>query len=438
MTAPTGPADMADRDEDLVQTAITRIRNGQLVIVTDDTDREDEADLICAAETATPHLLAQMIRHTSGIICVPMSGDNLDRLGLPAMVDHNTDQKQTAFTVSVDAADQISTGVSATDRAHTIRQLASPDTRPDQLTRPGHVFPLRGRAGGVLERRGHTEAGLDLARLAGLHPAAVLAELTREDGTMMRGPHLWSFARRHQLPVISVTQLANFRCRHDPPVDRVATANLPTPYGDFTAVVHRSQTTGLEHLTLLTQNPAPGQTAAPDIVRVHSECLTGDSLSSLRCDCGRQLHDALATISDTGHGALIYLRGHEGRGIGLGDKIRAYTLQEHGHDTVEANLDLGLPVDARSYTDAAHILTDLGIGPIQLITNNPAKRHSLEQDGITVTCQLSTPTFATPHNQEYLQTKHDRLGHQFAPLDQDHHAGSTSGPATRCDTRRHP
>lgn len=409
----TQPGD-TEADDQLVRTAVADIAAGRPVIVTDDPDRENEADLICAAELASSETVAQMIRYTSGIVCVAMSADDLDRLMLPAMTGDNADPMRTAFAISVDAADGVSTGVSARDRTRTIRRLADPSTVPSDLTRPGHVFPLRARPGGVLERRGHTEAGTDLARLAGLHRCAVLSELTNDDGSMMRGPQLPDFARVHHLTVISIGQLTRF-CRRPPSgVDRIATARLPTRYAEFTAVVHRSRTTGQEHLTVVAGDPASqGAPAEPVLVRVHSECLTGETFGSLRCDCQLQLEDALEKIGAAGRGAVIYLRGHEGRGIGLGAKLQAYALQDQGQDTIAANRSLGLPADVRDYADAAAILTDLGVSSIDLITNNPAKRRYLEGQGITVIHQIPTPTFVNPENLGYLRTKRNQLGHSL-------------------------
>lgn len=418
----TPPAD-TDGDQ-LIRAAVAEIAVGRPVIVTDDPDRENEGDLICAAELASVKTLAQMIRYTSGIICVAMIADDLDRLMLPAMTGENADPRQTAFAISVDAADGVSTGVCAQDRTRTIRRLAAPDTAPSDLTRPGHVFPLRARAGGVLERRGHTEAGTDLTRLAGLHPSAVLAELTNDDGTMMRGSQLSDFARVHQLTVISIEQLTRFCRQSQSGVDRVATSRLPTRYGEFTALVHRSRTTGQEHLTVAAHDLASHSTRVEAVpVRVHSECLTGETFGSLRCDCDLQLQDALAKIGNAGHGAVIYLRGHEGRGIGLGAKVQAYALQDQGQDTITANHSLGLPADVRDYADAAAILADLGICSIDLITNNPAKRRHLEDQGITVAHQIPTPTFVNPENLGYLRTKRNQLGHRLELPDPEPESG---------------
>jgi 3,4-dihydroxy 2-butanone 4-phosphate synthase/GTP cyclohydrolase II len=403
-----------DADDDLVAAAIGEIAAGRPVVVADDQGREDEGDLIFAAEFATPELIAFLIRHTSGVVCVPMIGEDLDRLRIGPLVDDNTDPNRTAFTMTVDSAAGVTTGISAEDRACTVRVLADPAAAPGHLTRPGHIFPLRARSGGVLERRGHTEAGIDLTRLAGVRQTAVIAELTNDDGTMMRRPELSAFAARHGLVMINIDQLARYRWRHETLVDQLAGTRLPTAYGEFTAYVYRSRPTGTEHIALVAGQPA--EVIEPALVRVHSECLTGDVLGSLRCDCGPQLQSALSTIAGRGHGVVIYLRGHEGRGIGLADKLRAYRLQDSGRDTVDANRDLGLPADGRSYDDAGQILRDLGISAVRLITNNPAKVDGLERSGITVLEQVPTPSFTSPHNLGYLLTKRDRMGHRLLDL----------------------
>lgn len=403
---------MTGHDDALVEQAIGAVAAGRAVIVTDDRDRENEADLVFAAEHADPALMAFTVRHTSGVICVPMTGTDLDRLQLGPMVARNDDPLRTAYTVTVDATHGVTTGISAADRAHTARLLADPAAGPADLTRPGHVFPLRARDGGVLERRGHTEAAVDLARLAGRHPAGVIAELVADDGTMLRGEALRTFAERHDLLTISIAQLAAYRRRHDRLVEQVAVTRLPTRYGTFTAYAYRSALTGADHVALVAGRlDGP----APVLARVHSECLTGDAFGSLRCDCGPQLDDALARIADAG-GVLIYLRGHEGRGIGLAGKLRAYGLQDAGRDTVDANLDLGLPVDDRDYLDAAQILRDLGVGTVRLISNNPAKEEGLRAAGITVAAREPSPTFAGPENVRYLRTKRDRMGHRLTGL----------------------
>ncbi|HEY9294047.1 MAG TPA: bifunctional 3,4-dihydroxy-2-butanone-4-phosphate synthase/GTP cyclohydrolase II [Microlunatus sp.] len=404
--------DRLDRTDAAVQRAIEAIAAGRPVVVADDQDRENEGDLIFAAEKADPKLMAFMIRYSSGVVCVPMHGADLDRLDIGQMVPQNADPMRTAYTITVDSAVGVTTGISAADRTRTVRTLADPASTPTDLTRPGHVFPLRARDGGVLERRGHTEAGVDLARLAGLRPAAVISELINDDGTMMRDRQLHDFAEEHGLAMITIEQLARYRWRHERLVERIAATRLPTPYGEFTAYGYRSRLTGVEHVALVAGDP--GVDAV--LTRVHSECLTGDVFGSLRCDCGPQLEDSLARIGREG-GVLIYLRGQEGRGIGLVPKLRAYQLQERGRDTVDANLDLGLPADARSYDDAAQILDDLGVHSVRLVTNNPAKQDGLTRGGIRVTERIDTGTFSGPDNLRYLMTKRDRMGHRLSGLD---------------------
>ncbi len=399
-------------DDAAVELAVAAVAAGRPVVVTDDRDRENEADLIFAADLATAELMAFTIRHTSGVVCVPMPGADLDRLQLGPMVARNDDPLRTAYTVTVDAASGVSTGISAADRTRTARLLADPDTTAGDLTRPGHVFPLRARDLGVLERRGHTEAAVDLARLAGRRPAGVIAELVEDDGSMLRGRRLRAFADRHDLVMIGIEQLAAYRRRHDRLVHRLAVTRLPTVHGTFTAYAYRSDLTGADHVALVAGSL---DAVAPVLTRVHSECLTGDAFGSLRCDCGPQLDDALGRIAATG-GVLVYLRGHEGRGIGLIGKLRAYALQDAGRDTVDANLDLGLPVDDRDYLDAAQILRDLGVRSVRLISNNPAKERGLAGAGIAVDAREPSPTFAGPENVHYLRTKRDRMGHQLTGL----------------------
>ncbi|GAB3919754.1 riboflavin biosynthesis protein RibBA [Microlunatus endophyticus] len=400
-----------DDEDSVVETAVRQFAAGRPVVVADDESRENEGDLIFAADLATPELMAFMIRYTSGVVCAPMTGEDLDRLRIGPMVTENADPKQTAFTVTVDARQAVTTGISAADRTRTVRLLADPAAMPDDLTRPGHIFPLRARPGGVLERRGHTEAAIDLARLAGRRPVGVISELTSDDGTMLRGPQLADFARDHRLTMISIEQLARYRWRHESLLERVAITGLPTVHGTFTAYGYRSRMTGVEHVALVAGDA--GGDDDPVLVRVHSECLTGDAFGSLRCDCGPQLRDAMARIAEQGRGVLVYLRGQEGRGVGLAPKLQAYQLQEAGRDTVDANLDLGLPADARSYDDAAQILRDLGASQVRLITNNPAKIEGLRRSGITVTEQIRTAAFTTPYNIDYLRTKRDRMGHDL-------------------------
>ncbi|WP_372728170.1 bifunctional 3,4-dihydroxy-2-butanone-4-phosphate synthase/GTP cyclohydrolase II [Nocardioides sp.] len=398
---------------DSVERAIADIAAGKAVVVVDDEDRENEGDIIFAAAKATPELMAFTIRHSSGVICVPMPADMLDRLEIPLMTPHNKDKLRTAYTISVDARDGVSTGISAADRAHTARVLADSATEPWEITRPGHVFPLRYREGGVLVRRGHTEAAVDLARLAGLTPAGVLVEVVNDDGTMKRAPELRAFADEHDLAMISIEDLVRYRRRHEVLVERVAETRLPTRHGEFTAFGYRITVDDSEHIALV-YGDVSGE--VPVLTRVHSECLTGDVFGSARCDCGPQLDEALERIVEEGRGVVVYLRGHEGRGIGLVAKLQAYQLQDGGRDTVDANLDLGLPADARHYGTATQILRDLGVGRVRLMTNNPDKTTSLEDFGITVTERVSLTPHPNDHNLAYLLTKRDRMGHDMPHL----------------------
>lgn len=394
-----------------VQNAIRAIARGRMVVVADDANRENEGDLILAADAATPDKLAFVIRHGSGVVCVALTGERLDALHLPLMVAENSESHRTAFTVSVDWRHGTTTGISAADRSATIRALADPGSPADGFARPGHVFPLRAHPGGVLSRPGHTEAAADLARIAGRENAGVLCELVNDDGTMMRGPQLEQFAARHGLPFIRIADLVAWRRSHEPIVARTATARLPTTHGVFTAHVYRSLLDGTEHVALVKGEVRGARNV---LVRVHSECLTGDILGSLRCDCGRQLDLALQRIASEGSGVVVYLRGHEGRGIGLTDKLRAYALQDAGLDTVEANLRLGLPVDARSYDAGAQILTDLGLTTIRLMSNNPAKFTELAGYDLRIAEQV--PLIAEPNgeNLPYLHTKQLKLGHTLS------------------------
>ncbi len=407
---------------DPIERAVADVAAGRAVVVVDDADREDEGDLVFAASRATADLLAFTVRHTSGVVCVPMEGRMLDRLHIPLMTPHNRERMQTAYTVSVDARDGTSTGISAADRARTIQVLADPVTEPDEVVRPGHVFPLRYHPGGVLARRGHTEAAVDLARLAGLIPAGVIAELVDDDGSMLRGERLRCFADAHGLTVIRIADLVQHRRRHERLVEQVAVTRLPTGHGTFQAYAYRDRISGVEHLALAT-----GDVAGADVlVRVHSECLTGDALGSLRCDCGPQLQEALRVIRAAGRGVVVYLRGHEGRGIGLVPKLAAYELQDGGADTVDANIRLGLPVDARDFGTAAQVLRDLGVSSVRLLTNNPAKCGALRSYGLPVSERVGMPTYATPDNLRYLRTKRDRMGHDLPTLDHpasNHDAG---------------
>ncbi|WP_316519867.1 bifunctional 3,4-dihydroxy-2-butanone-4-phosphate synthase/GTP cyclohydrolase II [Kitasatospora brasiliensis] len=405
---------------DPVERAIADIALGRAVVVVDDEDRENEGDLVFAASAATPELMAFTIRYSSGVICVPMTGEELDRLKLPPMTQVNEDRKGTAYTVSVDARDGVDTGISAADRARTVRLLSSPGTEPGDLTRPGHVFPLRAVEGGVLVRPGHTEAAVDLARLAGLSPAGAIAEVVNDDGTMARLPELVAFARRHGLAIISIEDLIAYRRRTELHVDRAAVTALPTAHGEFTAVGYKGTLDGVEHLALVAGGlDAQGRLPEGEdvLVRVHSECLTGDVFGSLRCDCGPQLEASLRRVAEAGRGVVLYLRGHEGRGIGLAHKLRAYELQEQGRDTVDANLDLGLPADARDYSIAAQMLVDLGVRSLSLITNNPEKLTALTEHGLKVKGREAVEIAPSEHNLRYLRTKRDRMGHDLPGLD---------------------
>jgi len=395
---------------DPVEAGVAAIAAGAIVVVVDDEDRENEGDLIAAASLATPDMLAFMIRHTSGVICAPMMGDDLDRLALPPMTYVNEDAKGTAYSVSVDARDGVSTGISAGDRARTVRVLADSATETWEITRPGHVFPLRAVPGGVLRRAGHTEAAVDLARLAGLAPAGVIAELVRDDGAMMRAPDCRAFADAHGLVMISIADLIEHVRRTEIQVSRIIEAALPLAQGEFRAVGYQSTITGHDQIALVLGDIGDGRDV---LVRVHSECLTGDVFGSLRCDCGPQLHAALDAIAAEGRGVLLYVRGHEGRGIGLMHKLRAYSLQDQGVDTVDANLELGLPSDAREYGTGAQILSDLGIRSMRLLTNNPAKRAGLSGFGLDISERVPLEIAPNPHNAFYLETKRARMGHQL-------------------------
>ncbi len=398
---------------DSVEDAIADVAAGRAVIVVDDENRENEGDLIFAAAKATPELLAFTIRHTSGVICVAMRGEELDRLQIPLMTSQNNEHMRTAFTVTVDARHGVTTGISAADRARTIRTLADSATEPYELVRPGHIFPLRYHPGGVLRRRGHTEAAVDLARLAGLSEAGALCEIANDDGTMARLPELKVFAKQHDLRIISIEQLVEYRKRTEKMVLREAETRLPNRYGMWRAVGYSSLIDGGEHLALVYGDLADGDDV---LVRVHSECLTGDVLHSERCDCGTQLDAAMEAIAAEGRGVVLYLRGHEGRGIGLLAKLKAYALQDNGVDTVDANLELGLPADAREYTNAAQMLADLGVRSIRVLTNNPDKLAGLQGFGLEVRGRVGLPVVVTPYNRRYLTVKRDRLGHEIEGL----------------------
>ena len=396
-----------------VQHAVAALAAGRMIVVVDDADREDEGDLVVGAELVTAEQLAFMVRHGTGIVCTPMSAERAEELRLPPMVADNTDAHGTAFTVSVDHM-STGTGVSAGDRAATVRALADPATKAGELRRPGHVFPLVARKGGVLVRAGHTEAAVDLTAMAGLSGVGVITEITADDGTMPSGASVAAFAREHDLPLLAIADLVRYRRATERLVEQVATSGMPTAFGTFRAVAYRSTLDGSEHLALVMGDVAEaGRSERGALVRVHSECLTGDILGSLRCDCGGQLEQALRAIAAEGCGALVYLRGHEGRGIGLAHKIRAYALQDQGLDTVDANTAQGLPADSRSYGVGSQILGDLGISRLRLITNNPAKFGGLESYGLTIVGRVALPVVETPHNVRYLRTKRDRMGHDM-------------------------
>ena len=391
-----------------IEDAILAIGRGEFVLVVDDLDRENEGDLILAAKAATPERLAFMVRHTSGIVCVSLPEERLTELHLPLMVADNTESHGTAFTVSVDYRHGTSTGISAADRSATIRALANPEIGPSEFARPGHIFPLRSRAGGVLRRRGHTEAASDLARLAGLGPYGVLCEIVNDDGSVSRRPQIAKFASEHGILVITIADLVAYRRRQEALVEGVAEARLPTKHGIFSARIFRSRLDDVEHVALVN-----GDLSGPEpvLARVHSECLTGDIFGSVRCDCGAQLDSALAKVAEEGRGVVVYLRGHEGRGIGLTQKLHAYRLQDQGRDTVDANLELGLPVDIRTYDVGAQILQTLGVTAIRLMSNNPTKFTELEGYRLQIVERVPLLTVPTEDNYQYLWTKQTRMGH---------------------------
>lgn len=406
---------------DPIESAIEAIAEGRPVLVVDDADRENEGDIIFAADAATDELMGATVRLGSGVICVAMTGEELDRLALPPMTAINEDSKGTAYSVSVDARDGVTTGISAADRARTARLLADPATGRGDLARPGHVFPLRARDGGVLVRRGHTEAAVDLCRLAGRAPAGVICEVVEEDGSMSRLPQLRRLADERGWPLVSIADLVDLRRRSEALVERVVSTRLPTAHGEFTAHGFRSGIDGSEHIALVHGDITTGT----PLVRVHSECLTGDVFGSLRCDCGPQLDAAQAAVVAAGSGVIVYVRGHEGRGIGLVDKLRAYAAQDAGADTVDANSDLGLPVDARDYTHAAQMLRDLGVESVWLLSNNPAKVSALTSLGVEVVERVGLPAQVTTDNLRYLRTKRDRMGHDLPWLPGTDDEGST-------------
>ncbi len=413
-TRPQGPRRVTRRASPFapVADAIEAIRNGEMVIVVDDEDRENEGDLTIAAEKVTPEAINFMARHGRGLICLPMTAERLEQLRIPMMVDRNTSRYETAFTVSIEAKGVTSTGISAADRAATVRAAIDPDTKPSDLAQPGHMFPLRARRGGVLVRAGQTEAAVDLARLAGLYPAGVICEIMNDDGTMARVKQLTRFARRHGLPLITIADLIKYRMRNDRLVKRIASARLPTDHGLFQAYAFESVIDGETHVAVVRGDIGDGRDI---LVRVHSRCLTGDVFHSSRCDCGRQLDAAMQRIAAEGRGVLLYLN-QEGRGIGLGNKLRAYELQDQGLDTVEANERLGFKADQRDYGIGAQILRDLGVQAMRLLTNNPRKFVGLEGYGLsvreTLPLEVSAPAFA----RAYLKTKKEKLGHKLSSV----------------------
>jgi len=396
-----------------IDQAIEEIRQGRMVVVCDDEDRENEGDVVMAAQFVTPETINFMAKEARGWICLALTPERCDELGLELMTAKNESALQTPFTVTIEARDGVTTGVSAHDRAHTMQVAIDPSSRPQDLVQPGHVNPLKAKRGGVLERTGHTEASVDLARLAGLSPAGVICEVMNEDGSMARVPDLVAYCERHELKMVTIADLIAYRRRHDRLIERVIATRLPTTFGDFTAVGYRSLLEEKHHVALV-----KGEVAGrPDVlVRVHSECLTGDVFHSLRCDCGEQLESALTMIDREGEGVLLYLA-QEGRGIGLLNKLRAYRLQEDGLDTIEANERLGLPADLRDYGIGAQILADLGLSSIRILTNNPKKIRGLEGYGLSVTAQVPIEHAPNPHNEAYLRTKAERMGHTL------HHQG---------------
>jgi 3,4-dihydroxy 2-butanone 4-phosphate synthase/GTP cyclohydrolase II len=425
-----------------VEDAIEDIRDGRMVVVCDDEDRENEGDLTMAAQFATPEAINFMAKEGRGLICLALTPDRCEELGLDLMAAKNESPFETAFTVSVEAREGVTTGISAADRARTVQVAIDPGTAPRDLVQPGHIFPLKAKSGGVLERTGQTEAAVDLARLAGLNPSGVICEVMNDDGTMARVDDLERYCARHGLKMITVADLIAYRRKHDKLVERVVSTRLPTAFGEFSVIGYRALVDDKHHVAMV-KGDVDG--AEDVLVRVHSECLTGDVFHSLRCDCGEQLESALAMIEEEGQGVLLYLA-QEGRGIGLLNKLKAYNLQDRGMDTVEANLELGLPVDLRDYGIGAQILVDLGLSSIRILTNNPKKIRGLEGYGLSVSAQIPIQHAPNPHNERYLQAKRDKLGHtlhhQGLPLDEqmvhaehegDRDAAGAERPGSRSD-----
>ncbi len=398
---------------DSIERAIADFRDGKAIVVVDDEDRENEGDIIFAASKATPELMAFLVRYSSGLICAPITGDILDRLAIPLMTPHNREKMRTAYTISIDARDGITTGISAADRARTCRVLADSATEPFELNQPGHIIPLRAKDGGVLERAGHTEAAVDFARLAGLTPAGVIGEVLNDDGTLMRAPELREFADEHGIALVSIEDLQVYRRLHESQVKRLATTRLPTEFGEFTAHGFRDVIEGSEHIALVYGDPGTEDV----LTRIHSECLTGDVFGSRRCDCGPQLELSMTEITTAGAGIVVYLRGHEGRGIGLLHKLQAYALQDSGADTIDANLQLGFGEDERDYAAGAQILRDLGVTSARLLTNNPDKTIALEAYGVKISERLPLRIAPNEDSLRYLQTKAERMGHDLPGLE---------------------
>ncbi len=395
---------------DSIESAIEEFKAGKGLVVVDDEDRENEGDLVFAGTLITTESMNFMIKNTSDVVCVPMLAEDLDRLNLPPMTAINEEKKSTAFSVSVDAAIGITTGISAEDRCRTIKVLADRNSKATDVSKPGHIFPLRAAQGGVLRRAGHTEAGIDLAKLAGLNPIAVIAELVEDDGSIRKYESSYRFARENNLKFISIADIISYRRKHEKQIELVSTSELPTKFGNFKAFGYKSIIDGISHIALVAGDIGDGEDV---LVRVHSECLTGDVMGSLRCDCGDQLQLAMKTISENGRGIVLYVRGHEGRSIGLLNKIAAYGLQDKGRDTVQANLELGFPADARDYGTGAQILVDLGVKTMKLLTNNPAKRAGLEGYGLKIVERVALVAQVNEKNVDYLSTKKNKMGHDI-------------------------